>query len=77
MFSKSITNTTLIQVYANNIIFTLKIRLSLYKIAVNDLLLPFSYPNIKMYTLNIVSAIRKMSVNKIRDFIFENYYKQI
>ena len=29
-----------------------------------------------MYTLNIVRAIKKMSVNEIRDFIFENYYKQ-
>ena len=28
-----------------------------------------------MYTLNIVRAIKKMSVNEIRDFIFENYYK--
>ena len=30
-----------------------------------------------MYTLNIVRAIAKMSVNEIRDFIIENYYKQI
>ena len=30
-----------------------------------------------MYTLNIVKAIKKMSVNDIRDFIFENYYKQM
>ena len=30
-----------------------------------------------MYTLNIVRAIKKMSINEIRDFIFENYYKQI
>ena len=29
-----------------------------------------------MYTLNIVRAIKTMSVNEIRDFIFENYYKQ-
>ena len=30
-----------------------------------------------MYTLDIVRAIRKISVNEIRDFIFENYYKRI
>ena len=30
-----------------------------------------------MYTLNIVRAIKKKSVNEIRDFIFENYYKRI
>ena len=30
-----------------------------------------------MYILNIASAIKKMSVNELRDFIFENYYKQI
>ena len=30
-----------------------------------------------MYTLNITEAIRNISVNKIRDFIFENYYKKI
>ena len=30
-----------------------------------------------MYILNISRAIKKMSVNEIRDFIFENYYKRI
>ena len=30
-----------------------------------------------MYTLNIITATKKMSVNDIRDFIFENYYKRI
>ena len=30
-----------------------------------------------MYILNIASVTKKMSINKIRDFIFENYYKQI
>ena len=31
-----------------------------------------------MYTLNIARAIKKMSINEIRDIreIFENYYKQ-
>ena len=29
-----------------------------------------------MYTLNIVKAIKKMSLNDIRDFFFENYYKR-
>ena len=30
-----------------------------------------------MYTLNIANTIKKMSVNGLRDFIFEKYYKQI
>ena len=30
-----------------------------------------------MYILNIARAIKMMSVNAIRDFIFENYYKRI
>ena len=30
-----------------------------------------------MYILNIARAIKKMSVNEIRDFIFQNYYKRI
>ena len=30
-----------------------------------------------MYILNIASAMKKMSVKEIRDFIFENYYKRI
>ena len=30
-----------------------------------------------MYILNIASAIKKMSVNEIRDFYFENYYNRI
>ena len=30
-----------------------------------------------MYILNIAKAIKKMSVNEIKDFIFESYYKRI
>ena len=30
-----------------------------------------------MYTLNISRAIKRMSVNEMRDFIFENCYKKI
>ena len=30
-----------------------------------------------MYILNIARAVKKMFVNEIRDFLFENYYKQI
>ena len=30
-----------------------------------------------MYFLNIVKAMKKMSVIEIRDFIFENYKKRI
>ena len=39
------------------------------------LLFVFSY--IIMYILNIARAIKKMSVNEIRDFIFKNYYKEL
>ena len=28
-----------------------------------------------MYTLNITKAIKKISVNEIRDLIFENYFE--
>ena len=30
-----------------------------------------------MYILNIARATKKISVNEIRDFIVENYYKRI
>ena len=30
-----------------------------------------------MYTLNVIKAIKKMSVKKIQDFIFENVYNRI
>ena len=30
-----------------------------------------------MYILNIPKAIKKMTDNEIRDFLFKNYYKQI
>ena len=30
-----------------------------------------------MYILNIPKAIKKMSINEIKDFLFENYYKRI
>ena len=64
----------LIQVYANNIIFTLKIKLCLCKVAVNYLLFPFSmlfiylyqtnffifrFPIITMYILNIAIPIKE------------------
>ena len=34
----------------------------------------FCFPNIIMYIPNIASAIRMMTVNELRDFIFENSY---
>ena len=37
----------------------------------------FCFPNTIMYTLNIATALRKMRVTELRDFIFENYYKTI
>ena len=30
-----------------------------------------------MYIINVTTAIKKMSVKEIRDFIFENYCKRI
>ena len=30
-----------------------------------------------MYILNIAKVIKKMAVNEINDFIFENYYQRI
>ena len=30
-----------------------------------------------MYDLNIASAIKKMTINELRYFIFESYYKRI
>ena len=30
-----------------------------------------------MYIINIARAIKKMSANEIKDFIFESYYKRI
>ena len=30
-----------------------------------------------MYILNFAKALKKMSINAINDFIFENYYKRI
>ena len=30
-----------------------------------------------MYILNIANAIKKMTINELRDFIFENDYKPI
>ena len=30
-----------------------------------------------MYILNIASTVKYMSIDEIKDFIFENYYKQI
>ena len=84
-------NVRLIQVYANSIAFNLKIRLSLYKIAVNYLLSLFFmffisikfiitffvFVYIIMYILNIISAVINMSVNELRDFVFENYFNRI
>ena len=30
-----------------------------------------------MYILNIARTIKNMSINEIKDFIFESYYKRI
>ena len=37
----------------------------------------FFPPNVIMHTLKITSAIKKMTVNELGDFIYENYYKRI
>ena len=36
----------------------------------------FCFTNITMHILNISSAIKKMTVHELRNFIFENYYKR-
>ena len=33
--------------------------------------------NIIIYTLNVASAIKQMTANELRNFIFEKYFKQI
>ena len=30
-----------------------------------------------MYILNIAKAIKEMSINEIKDFVFKNYYERI
>ena len=30
-----------------------------------------------MYILNIVSAIKKMTIKEVKDLIYKNYYKQV
>ena len=83
----------IIQVYTNNIVFTLKIGLWSYKIAISYLLFPFfmlffhvfeiilfyffAFLYRIMYALNYASVVKKMSVNEIRDLVYENYFKQI
>ena len=45
--------------------------------SLKDLFFLLFFPDKIMYILNIVSAIKKMNVNELRDFIFANYCKQI
>ena len=79
------------QVYANNIVFTLKIRFVYVKLLIISifvmlfffylykiLFFNFSVFLCKiMYILNIGKATKKMSINEVKDFIFENYYERI
>ena len=76
-------------VYVNNIVFTF----CLYKIAINYLLSPFftlffhlykiisfyffCFPNIINYILNIASAIKKMTVNELRDFVLKTIINEL
>ena len=34
------------------------------------------FPIIIMYILNITKAIKNMTIKELKDFIFENYYRQ-
>ena len=77
---------SLIYVYVKNIVFTLKITLCLYKIAISYISSPFFMLfliSIKSFNFfcfpiyNIAKAIKEVSVNEIRDFVFGNYYKRI
>ena len=39
-------------------------------------LMLFCFPNIIMYTLNITGTMTKTTVNKLKDFIFENHHER-
>ena len=39
-------------------------------------LFSFCFLSIIKYIANVARAIKKMTFNKIRDFIFENYYRR-
>ena len=67
----------MIQVYANMLFLSLNFRLCFLFIYIRPFSCFFYFPNIIMYALNVVTTIKKMTVNELRDFIFENYYKQI
>ena len=72
----------IIQVYTNNIVFTLKIGLWSYKIVffpVFEIILFYFFAFLYriMYALNYASVVKKMSVNEIRELVYENYFKQI
>ena len=75
----------LIQVNANNIVFTLKIRLAIlifhaiFFISVRSFFF-FTicvFLQIVKYILDITKDIKNMSISEIKGFIFENYYKRI
>ena len=34
------------------------------------------FPNIMIYILNVVTAIKNMTIKEREDFIYENYYKK-
>ena len=46
-------------------------------LSLSDNFLSFLFSNILLNIINVASAIKRISVNEIRDFVFENYYKQI
>ena len=80
----------LIQLHANNIVVTLKVRFCLYKITCYPHLLYYFFISTRslffyafyvflyiiIYILNIARAKKKIAVNEIRGFIFRNYYKK-
>ena len=80
----------LIQLHANNIVVTLKVRFCLYKIICYPHLLYYFFISTRslffyafyvflyiiIYILNIARAKKKIAVNEIRGFIFRNYYKK-
>ena len=67
----------MIQVYANMLFLSLNFRLCFLFLYIRPFSCFFCFPNIIMNTLNVVTTIKKMTVNELREFIFENYYKQI
>ena len=74
------------QVYANNIVFALKVIMTTYyfhfsmqffHLHKTNFFHFFCFLNKMTYRLNVVSAMKKMVIKELRDFIYKNFYSQI